>query len=65
MCKHTIIFTPKYKRKSVYSQLSEHIQKRIRDLCKYKLYKEIGFCGCSGRDIAKNERIMVYGIKVQ
>ncbi|HIT88681.1 MAG TPA: transposase [Candidatus Coprocola pullicola] len=35
-CKCYIVFTPKYKRKMIYSELCENIQKRIKDLCKCK-----------------------------
>ena len=31
-----IVFTPKYKRKVIYYQLRENIQKIIKDLCKWK-----------------------------
>jgi len=36
MCKYHIVFTPKYRRKIIYYQLREDIQKIIRDLCRWK-----------------------------
>ena len=36
MCKYHIVFTPKYRRKIIYHQLREDIQKIIKDLCKWK-----------------------------
>ena len=34
LCKYHIVFTPKYRRKVIYYQLSADIQKIIKDLCK-------------------------------
>ena len=36
VCKYHIIFTPKYRRKIIYNQLSINVQKIIKDLCKWK-----------------------------
>ena len=36
LCKYHIVFTPKYRRKIIFSQLRESIRTILRDLCKYK-----------------------------
>ena len=36
VCKYHIVFTPKYRRKIIYYELREDIQKIIKDLCKWK-----------------------------
>jgi len=36
LCKYHIVFIPKYRRKIIYYQLRENIQKIIKDLCKWK-----------------------------
>ena len=36
LCKHHIVFTPKYRRKIIYNQMHADIQQIIRDLCKWK-----------------------------
>ena len=36
LCKYHIVFTPKYRRKIIYYELREDIQKIIIDLCKWK-----------------------------
>ena len=36
VCKYHIVFSPKYRRKIIYNQLSADIQQYIRDLCKWK-----------------------------
>ncbi|SFE94287.1 putative transposase [Peptostreptococcus sp. D1] len=36
MCKYHIVFTPKYRRKIIYSQYRENIGKVLRQLCTYK-----------------------------
>jgi putative transposase len=36
VCKYHIVFSPKYRRKIIYYQLREDIQKIIKDLCKWK-----------------------------
>ena len=36
LCKYHIVFMPKYRRKVIYYQLREDIQKIIKDLCKWK-----------------------------
>ena len=36
MCKYHIVFTPKYRRKIIYSQYRKDLQEYIRTLCKYK-----------------------------
>ena len=36
VCKYHIVFCPKYRRKIIYYELREDIQKYIRDLCKWK-----------------------------
>lgn len=36
MCKYHIVFTPKYRRKSIYNQYRPSIIEIIKLLCKYK-----------------------------
>lgn len=36
LCKYHIVFTPKYRRKVLFSQLRESVREILRDLCKYK-----------------------------
>ena len=36
LCKHHIVFTPKYRRKIIYNQYRESIKEIIKSLCKYK-----------------------------
>jgi len=36
MCKYHIVFTPKYRRKAIYSQYKESIGQILRKLCGYK-----------------------------
>ena len=36
MCKYHIVFTPKYRRKSIYNKLRRDIVQTIKDLCKWK-----------------------------
>jgi putative transposase len=36
LCKYHIVITPKYRRKIIYYELREDIQKIIKDLCKWK-----------------------------
>ncbi len=36
MCKHHIVFTPKYRRKIIYNKLRRDIVQIIKDLCKWK-----------------------------
>ena len=36
VCKYHIVFTPKYRRKIIYYELREDIQKIIKDLCKWE-----------------------------
>ena len=36
VCKYHIVFTPKYRGKTIYNQLRKDIQQIIRDLCKWK-----------------------------
>ena len=36
MCKYHIVFTPKYRRKIIYSKYKESIVEIIKDLCKWK-----------------------------
>ena len=36
LCKYHIVFTPKYRRKIIYNQYREDLQKDIRLLCQYK-----------------------------
>ena len=36
MCKYHIVFTPKYKRKIIYSQYRESVREILRRLCEYK-----------------------------
>ena len=36
VCKYHVVFSPKYRRKIIYNQLSADIQQYIRDLCKWK-----------------------------
>lgn len=36
ICKYHIIFTPKYRRKIIYSKVRKDLQECIRKLCKYK-----------------------------
>lgn len=36
LCKHHIVFTPKYRRKIIYNQYRASIQEIIKRLCKYK-----------------------------
>lgn len=36
MCKYHIVFTPKYRRKIIYSQYRESVREILRKLCEYK-----------------------------
>ena len=36
MCKHRIVFTPKYRRKVIYNQVRKDIGEILRKLCEYK-----------------------------
>ena len=36
MCKHRIVFTPKYRRKAIYGQIRSDIGEILRRLCEYK-----------------------------
>jgi putative transposase len=36
MCKYHIVFTPKYRRKIIYSQYRESVREILRHLCSYK-----------------------------
>ena len=36
VCKYHIVFTPKYRRKTIYGDLRKDIQEYIKTLCKYK-----------------------------
>lgn len=36
MCKHLIVFTPKYRRKIIYNQIRRDIGEILRRLCEYK-----------------------------
>ena len=36
LCKYHIVFTPKYRRKIIFSQLRESIKEILQCLCKYK-----------------------------
>ena len=36
LCKYHIVFTPKYRRKIVFTQLCESIKEILQCLCKYK-----------------------------
>ena len=36
LCKYHIVFTPKYRRKTIYNQYSESLKEILKQLCKYK-----------------------------
>ncbi len=36
MCKYHIVFTPKYRRKTIYNQYKQSIREIIKQLCRYK-----------------------------
>lgn len=36
VCKYHLVFTPKYRRKTIYYELRKDIQQIIKDLCKWK-----------------------------
>ena len=36
MCKHHIVFTPKYRRKAIYNQVRKDIGEILRKLCEYR-----------------------------
>jgi putative transposase len=41
LCKYHIVFTPKYRRKAIYSQYRKDLQEIIKELCKWKGVKII------------------------